>query len=749
MKSMSEKSPKPQSESVLSRTASFYFIPASLFTLAAIIVCALVFFGQDLNDPHKEEFILEEPALRSYFSPVALSFTDEKKTEALRREKTKTLPLIYRVDPGLNAQIHERIEQFFNALTQGQKNRYDERAQEWESLPFKLPQSSLKELLSEKQLDNVKEQVLAVSSRYLSSGVISSKAYSELLLEGVRKIFIAAEGSPQEQAFEVSAVWTPESAFQDAAQSMGSLGRKQKKLRSISLQILQQALSPNLVLDEERVQSLKKKILSAVSPVEIKIKKNELVVQRGTLVTEEIKNKLDQIHKKLITQKRQVQFLGGALLIFIVYLLSFFYFLICETKIWTSFSRLLLFHTVMILAVFLSKAAVLWPGSSVYLMPTAIAPFLLTLLLNSRVGLWSGLMMTVLSGSLSGYHGDMMLATLLASITATLLAVRVRKRSHFLRAGVGMGSAYFLTILGFQMTQNVAWKDALDVASLGFMNAFFTAIIAFLLLPLLETIFDMVTDITLLELSDLNHPLMKKMMVQAPGTYHHSLIVSALTESACEKIGANALLARVGCYFHDIGKIEQPEFFSENQNYLDTNKHETLSPQDSYKIIADHVTRGIKLAKNYKLKKAIIDFIMEHQGTGVIYYFYKKALDHAKPSEPVRADDYRYAGPKPQSKETAVMLLADSVEAASRSLKDPSPEAIQQLVRKIINDKFIDGQLEECELTLRDLYQIQSNFVRNLAAIFHTRMQYPATEKSPNAPDLFQKNQFFKFRIQP
>jgi hypothetical protein len=271
--------------------------------------------------------------------------------------------------------------------------------------------------------------------------------------------------------------------------------------------------------------------------------------------------------------------------------------------------------------------------------------------------------------------------------------------------------------------------------------------VGFLVLPLLETLFDVVTDVSLLELSDLNHPAIKKMMVAAPGTYHHSLVMSTLAENACEQIGAHALLARVGCYFHDIGKTENPEFFSENQGFLNQSRHEDLLPKASFEIIARHVKQGIRLAHKYKLRKAIVDFIAEHQGTGVVYFFYKKAMDTAAANEYIRADDFRYPGPKPQSKETAVVLLEDSVEAASRSLKDPTPETIQQLVRKIINDKFIDGQLDECELTLQDLHKIQASFVRNLAAIFHTRMKYPSVESPASAPDIFGVNQFDKFRV--
>jgi hypothetical protein len=281
----------------------------------------------------------------------------------------------------------------------------------------------------------------------------------------------------------------------------------------------------------------------------------------------------------------------------------------------------------------------------------------------------------------------------------------------------------------------------LDVSARnGLLNgALITVPLAFILLPIFEYFFNLTTDITLLELSDLNHPLLRRMVIEAPGTYHHSLVVSRLSEGACERIGANALLARVGCYFHDIGKIARSEYFVENQSGR-PNKHDKLTPSMSSMLILNHVKEGIELGKKYKLKDSVLHFIPEHQGTGVIYYFYRKALEQAESGEKVDPDDFRYPGPNPQSKETAVALLADSIEAASRSVKEPSAESLRSLVRKIINDKFIDGQLNECNLTLSDLHKIQESFVSDLMAIFHTRVAYPKKPEVKDAPDLFQKS---------
>jgi putative nucleotidyltransferase with HDIG domain len=431
------------------------------------------------------------------------------------------------------------------------------------------------------------------------------------------------------------------------------------------------------------------------------------------------------------------------------YLLCLAYLVFLGKEIFESFKATTLFLSIIVLTVLISKAVAVWPGSSFYLMPTSLAPLLFVLLLRPRFGFLSAVLMSVFAALLSDFNPEVILATLFSGFAATFAGIRVRKRIEFLRIGLVIGAVHFLVLFAARIFHEYPADESFQISVLGFANGFLISTpICFIMLSLFEWIFNLATDITLLELSDLNHPLLKRMIVEAPGTYHHSLVVSTLAEAACEAIGANSLLARVGCYFHDIGKIARAEFFTENMKNQNQSKHLKLTPTMSCLIIMNHVKEGVDLGRKYKLKARILQFIPEHQGTGVIYYFYRKALDHAKPNEKINPDDFRYPGPRPQSKETAVALLADSTEAASRSLKEPSPESIRQLVRKIINDKFIDGQLDECDLTLRDLHKIQESFVRNLMAIFHTRVVYPAVEVGGNRPDLFAEGEFSKYRVE-
>jgi len=245
-----------------------------------------------------------------------------------------------------------------------------------------------------------------------------------------------------------------------------------------------------------------------------------------------------------------------------------------------------------------------------------------------------------------------------------------------------------------------------------------------------ETIFGEITNFTLMELADSSHPLIKRMVIEAPGSYHHSLIVSNLAEAAADAIHAHALLVRVGAYYHDIGKMVKPEYFTENQ-MVTGNKHDELEPSMSRLVIFNHVKEGIELAHKHHLNHRIIDFIPEHHGTSVMYYFYQKALAEENP-EGLEEKDYRYPGPKPQSKETAIVLLADSVEGATRSMEEHTPQRIEDLVRKVINNKFIDGQLDECNLTLKEIDVIAATFVRVLSAMYHGRVKYPEKSNGNN-----------------
>ncbi|HBG60942.1 MAG: hypothetical protein A2Y03_10760 [Omnitrophica WOR_2 bacterium GWF2_38_59] len=338
----------------------------------------------------------------------------------------------------------------------------------------------------------------------------------------------------------------------------------------------------------------------------------------------------------------------------------------------------------------------------------------------------------------------MLLTFFIGSLTGAYSVRGARLRGQLIGAGlfVSVMNVICLFLINFDsgliLTKTFASNKLYPLAANGFISTFIVAAV----LKIFEYLFHVLTNFSLLELSDFNQPLLKKMILEAPGTYHHSLVVSNLSEAAADSIGANALLARVGAYYHDIGKMDKPEYYTENQ-LIGTNKHDGMEPSMSRLVILNHVKEGIELAKKYKLNQLIVDFIPQHHGTGLVYYFYQKALEEAENGEVISEDNFRYPGPKPQTRETAIVLLADSVEGAVRALDEKNMNRIGDTVRKIINNKFIDGQLDECNLTLKEIDQISLTFVRILGGMYHGRVKYPEKKNSVQKKSA-EKNRIFQ-----
>lgn len=366
---------------------------------------------------------------------------------------------------------------------------------------------------------------------------------------------------------------------------------------------------------------------------------------------------------------------------------------------------------------------------SPYFFPVAFFSMLVALLYHDlELSLMFSVSLSVFSGL--AYGGDLYLACvlLIGGITGALCVWQARRRSKIITAGFFVGFVQAISVLTFFKHLDLPSVPVLKFCSAPFFNGLIASFLVAGLLPVFEFLFKVVTNISLLELADFNHPLLKRLVLEAPGTYHHSLMVGNLAEMACEEVGANALLARVGAYYHDIGKLEKPEYFSENQDRC-ASKHDQLSASMSKLVIMDHVKKGIELANKNRLNNAIVDFIIQHHGTSLVYYFYRRALEATQADTDVKEEVYRYPGPKPLTKETAIVLLADSVEAACRALEEPTAERISDMVRRIINNKFIDGQLDACDITLRDLDKIATTFVHILGAFYHSRIEYPQHDK--------------------
>jgi cyclic-di-AMP phosphodiesterase PgpH len=366
------------------------------------------------------------------------------------------------------------------------------------------------------------------------------------------------------------------------------------------------------------------------------------------------------------------------------------------------------------------------PGS-IYAYPVAVLPVMITILFDAEIGILSTFILALLLGIMHRFSFSLTLLTAVVGMVGCLTSSRVRKRSDFYRIILSVVLAYVLLILVVEKLKLTPNDEVMIEMVYGLVVGALSVFIVTGILPVFESLFGITTDTTLLELSDLNHPLLRRLSIEAPGTYHHSISVGNLSESAAEAIGANPLLARVGAYYHDIGKIEVPEYFVENQ-FSVRSKHDTLTPSMSSIILSSHVKKGRLLGEEADIPDDVLNFIEEHHGTIVMEYFYHRAKEHD--GEAVDINKFRYPGPKPQTRETGIAMLADAVEAASRTLDDPKPARIDALIQRIINARFQSGELDECPLTLRDLAGIRKAFAQVLIAAFHHRVKYPAEPKA-------------------
>lgn len=361
-----------------------------------------------------------------------------------------------------------------------------------------------------------------------------------------------------------------------------------------------------------------------------------------------------------------------------------------------------------------------------FALPVTAGAMLVSLLLDFHLALSFSFMISILLGI--SFQGDPLIPLyyFLGSIVAALSVIQCKKRTAVLRAGALTALVNITAIAGIDFYKGDLFTRGIYDMSAGFLGAIAVAMIVSATLPFFEAVFDIATDIKLLELLEPNQPLLKKLVYTTPGTYHHSILIGNLAEAAAEAIGENPLLARVGAYYHDVGKIRKPEYFIENQHPKD-NKHNRLMPSMSSLIIASHVKDGVDVAREHNLPAALIDIIHQHHGTSLITFFYQKAKE-LQPYARIAEEDYRYPGPRPRTKVAAIVMLSDAVEAASRTLDDPTPQRIQALTNSVITRIFLDDQLSSCDLTLRNLREISKSFNLTLNGIFHHRIDYPGME---------------------
>jgi cyclic-di-AMP phosphodiesterase PgpH len=757
-----------------------WFILVSLSLLVAVMLSSnFITIGPryhvgevaDRNIKAKHEFLIE----------------DEQPTQKKREEAGHESPLIYDFEEDLGTVVAQRLEAAFEPLRQFMQKQTEilssgsilppdrsvetsamnlgtaplregisrqdlttgilERKEQFErTLGCEVSEPIYLILVQKRFSHDIQDRVLQWTDAALSRGVLSSRP-STLLGEGKHLLVRHVQSKKEILAPSAQDYFDIAEAQQfirnlATAQAADSDPDVMRAALALSLRLIKPSLSFNL----SETESLKEAAVNAVKPVFIKLKKNEMLVREGQRIGPEELLKLRTHEQKMPKHNQGFTFLSLFLLTALT-IRVFFYVAQQHLPAFRLEPRDMLFLAVLFIFLMAMARSSAWltdtiADSSVYFsgkallfaVPLTAGAMFASIFFGASVALFFSLLLCVLTGMLWGRDFQLFFYFLLGSFIAAHGVATCRNRMAPIRAGLLVGCANVAMIVLAALLQDQLGAVTILMQSLcGFCGGVFAGILVTGFTPLAEMLFGYTTDIKLLELASMDQPLLQELMVQAPGTYHHSVIVSNMVEAAARSIGANSLLAKVAAYYHDIGKTKKSLYFIENQ--LDgENRHEKLAPSMSSLILIAHVKEGAELAKQHKLGQPIVDIISQHHGTRLISFFYQKALDAREKTKtskggelpPIDVEDYRYPGPKPQTKEAGLVMLADVVEAACRALPEPTCARIQGLVNKLINNIFIDGQLDECELTLKDLHQIAKRFNQILATIHHKRIDYPA-----------------------
>jgi putative nucleotidyltransferase with HDIG domain len=529
-------------------------------------------------------------------------------------------------------------------------------------------------------------------------------------------------------------------------------------------------IQPSVIYDAAATELARKGIAEKVTPVTISLRRGETIVEQGKKITPEILSQIAALRSYSSETRQLSRFIGLLILISALFWTAWKFIehrgivprlALSEQQTFALFGFIVISQTILMavffkLADYTASQNLSAPGNDPNLwsfaVPFAFGSLLMTLLADRRTALFTGLFIALIAGFMAPRGLEFAVYAALASAVAVYGIGRYRSRQTVTIAGALVGvtcAALAIAIIAYTQQPFILNTVLLAVAC-GLASGIITASFTGVFMPICESLFGILTDVKLLELSNADLPALGQLALRAPGTNQHSHAVGQLAEDACRVVGGNALLTRIGALYHDIGKSAAPEHFVENQ--LGKNPHDKLKPVQSAKIIISHVTYGMKLAKEMGLPQRIIDFIPQHHGTRTLHYFLKKAQAEARESDDISENDFRYPGPKPQFREAAIMMIADSCEAAARSLAEPNPENIRFIVTKIIDAIVADDQLEECDLTLRELTQIREAMIRSLIAIYHSRIDYPGYTPPPSgsfklpAPEIDSEERGMKYK---
>jgi putative nucleotidyltransferase with HDIG domain len=697
-----------------------------------------------------KEYKVGDIASKEIKSSQDLLIEDEKSTREKRIEAERSTLSVYDYDPAVLIDAGNRIESAFESISQSfrkgrrESNQNSLRKREWESsIRVPLTPSEWNTLERERFNPAIGKVALRLITPILTRGVVNDKDLLDP--DSERGVVIRnIQTRVERNSF-------PPFSFLDFKEGRNKLEAQLdilsptfgRDVSSIIIKIAEHFLKPNLTFNKDETEVRKAIAREGIHPVYFQVKRGEVILRAGERVQEE------HLLKTMALKKAQERIhipsllIGLAFLTFVIIAILYQFSVKNVRKIILSQKDLLLLSSTLLgviafLKLFQLMTDVLGgeifsiPSSSYsYLYPIAAGAMLIRIVINSEVAIVFTILSSFFSAFLMGNQLFFFFFTFVGSLIGAHKVARCEQRSILIKAGITVGGLNILMILSNHLISGNPFKVVL-IADLimGFLGGVFASVLVLGIVPIVESLFGYTTDIKLLELANMDNPILKDLILQAPGTYHHSIIVGSLAEEGAKSIAANPLLARVSAYYHDIGKLKKPLYFIENSGGTD-NKHDHLTPSMSSLILISHVKDGVELARESHLGQRIAHIIQQHHGTNLISYFYQKAKERENTeTETIDETDFRYPGPKPQTKEAGIVMLADSVEAASRTLSDPTPSRIKGLVQRITNSIYLDGQLEECELTLKDLQKIEESFSRILTAIFHQRIDYPASTTS-------------------
>jgi hypothetical protein len=706
--------------SPLPREVAFHAARWGLLAALAVLTYILYPVAGGFDVPMPE---VGEVSQREVLAPF--DFVVRKSSGEIEREAAAlaaTVPPIYRYDAAARDSVLAHADQLFAALAGAHTAEEAVGAAQREGIRLNPTEAAY--LLAGRRLEQFRTAVRTVLRRELARGVPAPGT-----VEAERHTSLLIRRGDSERVVPRDSVLTYQ-RFLDG-RSINHPDPNSALGNGVYVKLLAGLFRPTLIGDPGETERLRGELRASVDSVKDSVRANERIVDKNEVVTSEVRERLlalrgEQLRRGGGGEGSLLGILGQALANALVLSAFWLVLMLYRTQTYADFRQMLVLTLLLALVVIGAAVNRQLISEAPELIPIPFAAMLITVMFSGRVAIVAALVLAVLISTQAVYGGtDALFIAFVGGVAAALSVRVIRRRSQVLMSVAAITAAFVLAdvVVGLRAGQAVTEIGLGGLA--GGMNALVSAALVLIALPIFESMARVTTDFTLLELSDPSRALLRRLATEAPGTYAHSVAMANLCEAACNAIGADGLLARVGCYYHDIGKLKKPQFFVENQT-AGVNPHDKLKPDVSAAIIRNHVREGLALAEEHKLPEVVKAFIPEHHGTMEISYFLDRARMRTSSPE-IRLDEYRYPGPRPRSVETAVTMLADGVEAAVRVLDEPTPEKVQEAIDHLVAQRIAAGQLDEAPVTLAQLDRIKREFARVLSGVYHNRIDYPSS----------------------